>query len=359
MMQVRALLHGQDWFDLRDYRLNPPFGANIHWSHLIDLPLASLILILRPLIGGPYAELVAVAVAPMIPYLALLFGIALTARSVIDRRAFLLPAVPMFLAGMTNSMFMPERIDHHGWQIASGLGIVLALTGAPTRRNAAIAGLCAALWTHISLEGLPLAAAAGAWLGLCAIFGMRDDGDRLSAYLAAFTIAAAALLLGVKGPGAVIGLHCDSLSTVHIAGLGIVTLASLIAVRFSRPLRGVVLLLGGGAVAYGLRQQQAADRWASALTGGDPDRAPALMLRNGCAGCHTIPGVGAARGSVGPRLSGLADRAFIGGTLPNTPENLVRWIRDSRGINPRTAMPSTGITEPEARDIAAFLYASP
>lgn len=121
----------------------------------------------------------------------------------------------------------------------------------------------------------------------------------------------------------------------------------------------VVLLLGGAAVAYGVRQQQAADRWASALTGGDPGRAPALMLRNGCAGCHTIPGIGAARGSVGPRLSGLADRAFIGGTLPNTPENLVRWIRDSRGINPRTAMPSTGITEPEARDIAAFLYASP
>ena len=121
----------------------------------------------------------------------------------------------------------------------------------------------------------------------------------------------------------------------------------------------VVLLLGGAAVAYGVRQQQAADRWASALTGGDPDRAPALMLRNGCAGCHTIPGIGAARGSVGPRLSGLADRAFIGGTLPNTPENLIRWIRDSRGVNPRTAMPSTGITEPEARDIAAFLYASP
>ncbi|KGM32152.1 c-type cytochrome, partial [Inquilinus limosus] len=110
-------------------------------------------------------------------------------------------------------------------------------------------------------------------------------------------------------------------------------------------------------VAYGVRQQQAADRWASALTGGDPDRAPALMLRNGCTGCHTIPGIGAARGAVGPKLSGLADRAFIGGTLPNTPENLARWIRDSRGVNPRTAMPSTGITESEAHDIAAYLYA--
>ena len=44
MMQVRGLLHGQGWFDLRQYRLNPPFGANIHWSRLVDLPIAGLIL---------------------------------------------------------------------------------------------------------------------------------------------------------------------------------------------------------------------------------------------------------------------------------------------------------------------------
>ncbi|WP_225768542.1 cytochrome c family protein [Inquilinus sp. Marseille-Q2685] len=120
---------------------------------------------------------------------------------------------------------------------------------------------------------------------------------------------------------------------------------------------GLVLLLGGGAAVYGLEQQRAAERWAAALTGGDPGRAPALILRNGCAGCHTIPGIGAARGTAGPVLSGLASRAFIGGTLPNNPANLVRWIRDSRGVNPRTAMPSTRISEPEARDIAAYLYA--
>ena len=51
MMQVRALLNGQDWYDLRNYRLNPPEGANIHWSHLVDLPIAGLILILKPLFG--------------------------------------------------------------------------------------------------------------------------------------------------------------------------------------------------------------------------------------------------------------------------------------------------------------------
>jgi hypothetical protein len=77
IMQVRALLHGQSWYDLRDYRMNPPFGANIHWSRLVDLPIAGLILGLRPFLGGPGAERWAVAIAPLVPYLLLLYSLAL------------------------------------------------------------------------------------------------------------------------------------------------------------------------------------------------------------------------------------------------------------------------------------------
>ena len=56
MMQVRGLLHGQGWYDLRQHHLNPPVGANIHWSRLVDLPIAGLVLALRPFLGGPGAE---------------------------------------------------------------------------------------------------------------------------------------------------------------------------------------------------------------------------------------------------------------------------------------------------------------
>src|SRR4051794_8696758 len=118
IMQVRALLHGQGWYDLRQYRLNPPFGANIHWSRLVDLPLAGLILGLRPFLGGPAAERWAVAIAPMLPYLLLLFSLAVTARRLMGPSAYLLVFLSVFFAGSTNGMFMPERIDHHGWQLA-------------------------------------------------------------------------------------------------------------------------------------------------------------------------------------------------------------------------------------------------
>src|SRR6476619_5616691 len=83
IMQVRALLHGQGWFDLRQYRMNPPWDANIHWSRVVDLPIAGLILGLRPFFGGAVAERWAVAIAPLLPYLILLFSLAAVSRRLI------------------------------------------------------------------------------------------------------------------------------------------------------------------------------------------------------------------------------------------------------------------------------------
>ncbi|MDB4883126.1 MAG: hypothetical protein JWL95_1892 [Gemmatimonadetes bacterium] len=95
---------------------------------------------------------------------------------------------------------------------------------------------------------------------------------------------------------------------------------------------------------------------AAAMTGGDPARGPDLMRKYGCQTCHTIPGVVGANGLVGPPLSGIASRSYIGGVLPNAPDNMLRWIRDPRAVDPLTAMPNTGVTPSDARHIAAYLY---
>src|SRR3954447_237552 len=104
LMQVRGLLHGQGWFDLRQYRMNPPFGANIHWSRLVDLPIAGLILALRPVLGGAGAERWAVAITPLLPYLLLLYSLALTARRLIAPLAYPLAFLAVLFAGSTNGM---------------------------------------------------------------------------------------------------------------------------------------------------------------------------------------------------------------------------------------------------------------
>jgi cytochrome c2 len=120
----------------------------------------------------------------------------------------------------------------------------------------------------------------------------------------------------------------------------------------------VTAALVAGTAAIGMAELDAreARERAVALTGGDPERGRALLTRYGCSGCHTIPGIRRADGMIGPPLGGVADRVYLGGAVTNTPENMVAWIVDPRSIDAGTAMPVTGITAEEARDVAAYLY---
>lgn len=113
-----------------------------------------------------------------------------------------------------------------------------------------------------------------------------------------------------------------------------------------------VAWIGGRAIKDTLQNQETA----KVMTGGDASRAPALIRRFGCAGCHDIPGVGGADGKVGGSLSDLRKRVYLGGVLNNNADNLVQWIVLPQKFSPRSAMPATGISEPEARDVAAYLY---
>jgi cytochrome c2 len=97
-------------------------------------------------------------------------------------------------------------------------------------------------------------------------------------------------------------------------------------------------------------------REAATMTGGDPARGPDLMRKYGCQSCHTIPGVVGADGLVGPPLAGIARRSYIGGVLPNAPDNMLRWIQDPKKVDSLTAMPNVGVTPSDARHIAAYLY---
>jgi len=99
-----------------------------------------------------------------------------------------------------------------------------------------------------------------------------------------------------------------------------------------------------------------ADERASRWTGGEPSRGKLAIRRFGCSSCHTIPGITGADGLVGPPLDRLASRAYIAGSVPNTPPNLIRFLAHPHGPHPTTAMPEMRIPERDLRDIAAYLY---
>lgn len=94
----------------------------------------------------------------------------------------------------------------------------------------------------------------------------------------------------------------------------------------------------------------------SRVVGGNPERGATLIADVGCGACHTIPGVPRAHGVVGPPLNFFSQRSIIAGRLPNTADNLIRWLMDPHAVDPATAMPRLGLTAEQARDIAAYLY---
>lgn len=91
-------------------------------------------------------------------------------------------------------------------------------------------------------------------------------------------------------------------------------------------------------------------------TGGDVRIGEHLIYAYGCGSCHVVPGVAEANGTVGPTLQGFGSRYYIAGLLVNTPQNLFRWVSKPQEVDPGNAMPDLGVTERQARDIAAYLY---
>lgn len=244
MMQVRALLHGQDWFDLRQHRLDPPYGANIHWSRLVDLPIAAIIWLLRPLAGGPVAEKIAVSLAPMLPMAVAMGAIAVVCRRLLSPKAFALGVGVLLCAHSARGMWTPLRIDHHGWQLAMLSLAVAGLTDPRRARGGLILGAATALSLAIGLELLIYLSAIGA---AAALMWVRDpkEATRLICYGASL------------GGGCALGYLlfasydnrmpvCDALSPVW---LSVMMTAGVVAVLLPLlPLRSWTARLGAGAI---------------------------------------------------------------------------------------------------------------
>jgi hypothetical protein len=214
IMQVRALLDGQGWYDLQQHRLA---GSNIHWSRLVDLPIAALKLIFTPLFGGRIAEQIAVAVGPLLPMLAAMAAVAVMARRLTGRFAFVIAIVLLACAGSAKGMWQPLRIDHHGWQLAMLAWAAAALTDPRRARGGVTLGLATALSLVIGLEMLLYLAVAGAFTVL---MWVRDGGEarRLAAYGAALAGGCAFGFLVFASEANRLAM-CDALSPVWLSAM--------------------------------------------------------------------------------------------------------------------------------------------
>jgi hypothetical protein len=230
LVEVRDLLAGQSWFDLTQYRLDPPTGVVMHWSRLIDLPLALLIRAGELVLPAALAERVAMVTWPALLLLVFLGGVARLARELAGDAAARLALIFAALSIPMLVHFRPGAIDHHNAQLALLVwSLALACRGPLRPRDAALAGVLSAVSLAIGLEMAPAIAALAAAMALRWIV----EGTAAKATAVAFALALAAttavLFVATVPPARYGAATCDALSIAHVvaAGIGGLGLAAL------------------------------------------------------------------------------------------------------------------------------------
>jgi hypothetical protein len=233
LQQVRDLLGGQSWFDLHQYRYVAPVGAPMHWSRLVDLPIATLILLFRPFVGQVPAERIAEVVVPLLTLACVMVLVATITRRLAGTRAAFLAAALIPTAPLLWMQLQPLRIDHHGWQVVTALAMALGVMDRHERRGGLVAGIAAATWLTISLEGLPFAAAVGA------LFAWRwfreDKPPGLEGFGWALAGASLFYFVSMQPASAWSEVRCDSVSSPYLWGLAVVAAGIALLCRLKLP----------------------------------------------------------------------------------------------------------------------------
>jgi hypothetical protein len=250
LVEVRDFLGGQGWYDLTQYRLNAPYGASMHWSRLIDAPIALLIVVLRPLfVAG--AETAAAYAWPLLMLLGLFWLSAKLALRLAGPDGVLPGLALTAFSLVTLADFPPGRFDHHSAQILLLLALALSRIESLERpRQALWAGIAAAVAIAIGIESLPGVVSAILALGLLWVLDRRH-AVALRWFGIAFAAATLACLALALPPDRWLVAACDAISGVYAmaaAGTGI----AFVLLSLVNPTTRRSRLVAGAAAGAGL-----------------------------------------------------------------------------------------------------------
>jgi hypothetical protein len=254
LVEVRDFLAGQSWFDLTQYRLGLDGGTLMHWSRVIDLPIAALITFFSLFLSRETAEAAALIVWPSLLVFPLMVSAALAAQRTGGDKAvpIALGLTVLFLAAIIR--FRPGNIDHHNVQLVL-TGLIAAMLLDPQRRasNFAIAGIASAFALAIGVETTPYIAVAavvvaGLWAYGGEIYRRAAIGFGLT-----FAGSTGALFIATTPAHLLTAVTCDSLSFGFFAltavGGSLFAVIALVASGFGRELRFASLAVAGAAMA--------------------------------------------------------------------------------------------------------------
>ena len=214
LMSVRDFLAGQSWFDMTQYRYLPPEGVSLHWSRLVDLPIAGWILALTPFLGADMAERVTVAYWPLVLFLLYCGVIGWGVWRLFGARA---AGFAIFIAGQIivfHDLFSPARIDHHNVQVILVTLTALGFAFSEGSARAAIAsGIFGALSLAVGLETLPFVVVVGAAFVVAWIATGEKAARSLLLFGVSLAVGSCALFVVQTLPAAWTAPKCDALSS--------------------------------------------------------------------------------------------------------------------------------------------------
>lgn len=252
LVEVRDFLAGQGWFDMMQYRLGLLPGTLMHWSRLIDFPIAALIRLSSLMFPIQKAEAIALAIWPLLWVAPVMASLGCAALKLGGRVAL---HVALGLTGLyllTSNRFLPGSIDHHNVQIALMAFLAMVLSVSTAWQAYAAAGVACALALAIGAETTPIIAVA------CLIVAVKWGvaGKAMQVQAASFSLALALFVslffVGTVPPAHYGVVTCDNLSFGYYAltamGGGLLCLASVAASRLSLSYRLASLALIGAVV---------------------------------------------------------------------------------------------------------------
>lgn len=216
MVNVRDLIGGQGWFDLHQYRLGLPGGTLMHWSRLVDLPIAFLVM-LGNVVAPGHGEMIAATLWPFALFVAALMGFIVAVQR-ISNAVNMLPGLVIGGFGLVASgVFDTGSIDHHNVQLALALWLIALVMPSKTQtRDFAVAGILASMMLAIGMEALPIIIGAG----LAVVTRLVLEGDALIVPVQRFGLGLAlslfVLFFALVGPQNYGGTACDSYSLFHL-----------------------------------------------------------------------------------------------------------------------------------------------
>ncbi|MBR0557367.1 hypothetical protein J5J10_16895 [Ciceribacter sp. L1K23] len=251
LVQVRDFLDGQRWFDLMQYRLGLEGGTLMHWSRLVDLPIAALILLFGLFFDQPRAEMLALTVWPLFLVVPLMAAMGLAGRRMGGPQVMHVAMGLTALLVATGNRFLPGAIDHHNVQLVLVAALAAMLVDEHHRPSSMIlAGVLTATAIAVGAETTPILVTACLIVAVSwAVLG-KVYAAAAKAFAISLILSITALFFATTPPHLYAVVACDSLSIAYygLASIGGILLLASVMFGSRLGIRGRFGLLAAAGV---------------------------------------------------------------------------------------------------------------